>query len=811
MDLDLRFALRQLVRSPGFTIVAIVTLALGLGANSALYSVADAILQRPRPGIAAASELLWIGATSRERSRPSGISYQVAERLRTDVRAFERIATIRDVPLSMSTTGEPLRVKGQAVSGDYFAMLRTPFALGRGLTPMDDRVQGAHPVAVLNYRTWETSFGSDPAIVGRTITLNGLPFTVLGVAGRGFNGAEQDEETRAVWVPASMLVTLLPNWHWMVTDATTSDIRALGRVRSANDRATADAAVSRVAAVIAAGDTTRPAGWTLRTYEASAGLPAGAERVTVPLTALAVVVTGLILFICCANVSNLMLARALARRREIATRLSIGASRSRVVRQLLTEAVLLAILAGVAGFFVASASTRLLLAYALPLQLDVSVDWKVFVVSAMLALSTGVLFGLAPALHATRAGVASALREAAAGGGRRRSRLQGSLVVAQVALSLLLLTLSGLFLRALDKARRVDVGFDASPRVLAVSYDLGLVRYDTARAMAFTDAVVERARALPGVQTVSVTNLLPLTEWSSVSVTIERSTTQASAVPTRGSLSAVGVDYFRTMATPLVAGRDFTSGDAPGAPPVAIVSEQFARQHLGTTAALGARISVDGKNGPWRTIVGVSRDAVVQSIGAPPMGAIYVPIRQRNSGMITVLVRTAGGDAGSLAPAVRNVIHALDPALPVHREATLDEVRDIAMGPQRAGALVLAIFGGLAVVLAAVGLHGVLLFMVRQRTREIGIRMALGATTGGVTKLIVGRGLRLTMIGGAIGIVLALGATQLTRSFLLGIAPTDAITFAAVSGFFALVALVACWIPARRAARIDPLSAIRSE
>jgi predicted permease len=512
-----------------------------------------------------------------------------------------------------------------------------------------------------------------------------------------------------------------------------------------------------------------------------------------------------------------MLARAVGREREISTRLSIGASRWRVVRQLLTESIILAVVASVAGILVATWGTSLLIATVFPLHLDLSVDWRVFVVSAALALGSGLLFGLAPALHATRRDVATALRAAATGGGERKARLQGGLVVAQVALSLMLLTMSGLFIRALDKARHIDVGFDASPRVLALSYDLGLQRYDSARTEAFNAQLMAGVRSLPGVESVTATDLLPLTEWSAAPVVTELAGKRSGESPNEdresklASISAVGVEYFRTIDTPILAGRSFSDGDRTGALRVAIVSEGFARQRFGNTSPIGGRVRMAMGDSSWWTIVGVARDAVIQSLQAPPTGAIYFPLLQRPSPSLSVLVRTTGANASMLERAVRAQVRALDPSLPIRRLTTLDLVRDAATSEQRAGATVLAIFGALALALASLGLHAVLVFLVRQRTREIGIRMALGASRRAVTTMVVRRGLQLTAIGVMIGVILALGVTQLTRSLLFGISPTDGWTFVATATLFVGVATLACWLPARRAARVDPVMAIRAE
>jgi putative ABC transport system permease protein len=386
-------------------------------------------------------------------------------------------------------------------------------------------------------------------------------------------------------------------------------------------------------------------------------------------------------------------------------------------------------------------------------------------------------------------------------------------VVTQVALSLMMLALAGLFLRSLDKARRIDVGFDSSARVLAVSFDLGLLRYDRARADAFTGELLDRTRALPGVASVGATDLLPLTAWNSARVSALPVTGGAPTTDLPATFASAGPGYFTTIGTTLLAGRDFTAADGPGAPPVVVVSETFARRHLGGRSALGARVRMGGdRDGEeWRTVVGIARDAMLGSLGTPDVGAVYLPLGQRPSSGLTMLVRSTGPDATALGATVRGIIRAMDPALAVHRLATLDRVRDDSMALRRSGAAILAIFGVLALLLASVGLHGVLLFTVRQRTREIGIRMALGATTGAVTSLFVRRGMRLTAIGGAIGLALAIGATQLARSILFGVSPNDAFAFLGVSALFGGVALVACWLPARKAAGVDPVRAMRVE
>ncbi len=807
---DLQYGVRQLLRTPGITFLAVLTLALGIGANTALYTLATTILNRPRPGVGDSKSLVWVSATTPARSRPMSVSYQVADMVRREVPLIEMLATVREVPLALGTRGEPARVSGEAVSHQYFPMLRAPFALGRPFLPEED-ANGGQPVVVLSHHAWQTWFEGDRDIIGRGVAVNGMQFTIVGVTAPGFNGAVLDEVVRDAWIPATMLATVIPSWAFMVNDPTGTNIRALARLRSPGDAPQVNAALKTVASRIAAADTSRGEGWTLRLDDASAGLPAGARTQIAPLAALAVVVTGLLLLICCANVSNIMLARGVARQREVATRLALGASRRRVVRQLLTESVVLALAAAVAALFVATWGMELLLARALPLPLDISFDLRVFLVCAGLALTTGVAFGLAPALHASRRGAGEVLRGAATGGDRGRSRLQSGFVIAQVALSLLLLSLSGLFLRSLDKAQRIDVGFEASSSVLVTSIDPGLQRYDATRSTALAQALLERSASLPGVEQVALSDIVPLSEWSSVIVKTQIATGSPESDELRASLSHVTPGYLSVIRQPLVMGRNFTDADREGAEPVAIVTEGFAKRAFGERSPIGARVFLGFREQTWHTIVGVASDAIVQSLAAPPVDGLYVPMTFHSPGPMALMVRTRGGDASLLSASVRDIVRDLDAQMPVHRQRTMAQVREAATEDQRRGAMVLAVFGALALLLAAVGLHGVLWFTVRQRTREVGIRMALGASRHVVTRLIVGSGLRLTLIGGALGIVLALGATPLMRSMLFGIEPNDWLTFALVSLLFLAVAAFASWLPARGASRIDPMTAIRSE
>ena len=811
---DLRFAVRQLARSPGYAAVAILTLALGIGVNSALFSVADSMLMRPRPGIGDASELVWVSGIEANSDRVRRLSLPEVERIRGEVPAFSPVAGIQESSFSLSTPGEPVRVRGQVVNGEFFPLLRTRFSSGRGFGPEEDRA--GTPVVVLSHHAWMTYFNGDPGIIGREAVVNGAALTVVGVTEPDFNGPEHEDQQFALWIPTGMLRVLLPEADRVFRSTRSQNIRTIARLAPEASSAEANAALQRLASVLAAEDSSTAGQWTLAVQNASAGIPPGSGREITMLTSLSVVVTGLVLLIACANVSNLLLSRSLSRRRELAIRLSMGAARSRLVRQLLTESVLLAAAASLLGVLLAAWSTELLLATALPLPLEIAFDWRMFAFSAVMAVVTGVTFGLVPALHATRQDVATTIKEDTGGGDRRRSYLQGTFVVAQVALSLVLLVICGLFVRSLQHASRLALGFDASSSVLAVSFDLGLQRYDTSRATALLDELETRARAMPGVEQASLTNSVPLAEWGAAYVHLDpRESPDAAdsshAPVIRASYFVVRPGFFGTIDIPITRGRDFSETDGSGALPVAIVNASFADRFLGGQDVLGRRISVSGPEGPFVTIVGVSANAVTAGLRNPAQEAVYVAQRQNQKVMgLTLLVRTPG-DAQRIAPAVRRLIHAVAPDVPVHRVRTLDRVRDDALAEQRNGSALIGIIGLLALALATIGLYAVIVFAVRQRTKEIGVRMALGAGRVDVIRLFVSRGLRLTVLGIAIGVVLSLAASQFLRSMLYGVSPTDGVTLVGVTALFLVVSVVACWLPSRRAATIDPVTAMRVE
>ncbi|MFN2566418.1 MAG: ABC transporter permease, partial [Gemmatimonadaceae bacterium] len=559
---DLRYALRQLVRSPGFTLVAVLTLALGIGANTAVFTMAEAVLARPLPGVRRAETLYWLAPVSMRGGRALTMSYPDYVDYRDRSGVFAELAAYEGTQFSLSSGGEPERVRGQIVSGNFFSALGTPMRLGRGLAAEDDRAPGAHPVVVISHDLWQRRFEGDPTVIGRKLVVNGAPFTIVGVTPERFNGPSHSEPNH-LWMPIMMQARAHPQQPDMLARRNSWWLQAVGRLKPGVTPERANAAVAAVAAQIARADSVGHADVTARVFEFRSGIEPGEGADVVPVAALAAVVTGLILLIACANVTNLLLSRAVARRREIGVRLSLGAGRWRIVRQLLTESMLLSAAAGACGVLLAAWATDLLAAQ-IPAPLDVAIDRRVLAFTAVAVVATGLLFGVVPAIHGTRSDVAAAIKDSTTGYGTRRSRLQGGFVVAQLALSLVLLATAGLFLHSLYKAGRIRVGFDATTQVLAASFDLGLQGYTPEQANAFLREVRARALGLPGVEAVSFTNQVPMgNRIFGTEIALEGDEAGSRRFGEAGGSmevyqSTVRPDFFRTVGIPFLRGRDFT-------------------------------------------------------------------------------------------------------------------------------------------------------------------------------------------------------------------------------------------------------------
>jgi len=811
---DLKYATRQLLRSPAFAVVGSLTLAIGIGANTALFSLATAILARPLPEIMSPEGLVWITPVDSRGGHPLMLSYPDFLDYRDSTQAFAQASAIAHADFAISTGGDPARVHGTLVSGDYFRMLGVRFALGRGFLPEEDVVGAANSAAVISYRLWQERLGGDAKVIGRRMSIDGQPFTIVGVAPERFNGTEHSEP-RDVWVPISLAGTRLPGFRNFLGNRGTWWLTAVGRLAPSVSIDRANAALATVAARIAKSDSVEHAFVTARAFPVRGGLGPTDGNDVAPVATLAFAVTLLVLLIACANVSNLLLGRAVRRRREIAVRLSIGAARRRVIRQLLTESVLLALCGTTIGFILASWATDIV-ASIIPAPIDVSPNASVLWFTIGIAFLTGVGFGVLPALSATRADITSVLKEAAIGFDRSRARLQRGFVVAQVSLSLVLLVTAGMFLGALYKSTRTDVHFDASDRVLAASFSLELNGFTPERGTAFLDELHARVMSMPGVQSATFTNQVPMGERHiGADVKIQGDPVATRRFGESGGLEAyestIRPDYFRTIGIPLARGRDFTPDDRIGTEPVAMVSEDFARAAWPNDDAIGKRVSVNGDKGPFLTVVGVAREAQTYGLSERRRPIIYLAQAQHPSALdLTLLVRRPGG-AVQLAPALRRMLREMDRNLPVYDVQTLAQYRYDRGAESRLGSTLLAIFGGLALLLATIGVYAVMAFSVNERTREIGVRVALGAARAQIVAMFLREGWRLALVGIVIGVALSAGVAKLLASMFLGLRMSDAIVFALGSCLLSFAVLVACWIPARRAAGVDPMIALRSE
>jgi len=814
---DVRYGARMLANSPGFTLIVVLTLALGIGANGTIFSLVNALLLRPLP-VDKPDQLTAVYTSDFSSGDYGGSSYPdyVDFRDRNDV--LEGLVAYQPRPFSLSVNNVTERAFGEVVSGNYFSVLGVKLALGRGFLPEEDRVPGTHPVVVISHQLWRGRYGGDPGVIGRSLTLNGHPFTIVGVAAENYSGLIRGiGET--LWVPAMMTDQVSPGRRSLTSRGDRGWL-LMGRLREGVTIGQARAAFRLIAEHLYRA---WPREWANIRQESRAIslLPESEARVMpqfrLPLAlfmALLMAVVGLVLLISCANVANLLLARAAGRRKEIAVRLSLGAGRGRLIRQLLTESLLLAAAGGAAGLLLAVWGADLLMAFKppveFPIAIDVSLDWRVFGFTLGASLVTGLLFGLAPALTASRPDLVAALKDGAGGAGR--GRLRGALVVAQVALSLLLLICSGLCLRSLRNAGAIDPGFDADD-LLALSMDLGLQGYDEAAGRNFSRQLLERVRALPGVESASLAEYLPLGMGGSRrGITIEGYTPRPGESTEVGS-SAVAPGYVETLRIPLLRGRAFGAEDRPGAPGVVMVNEAFARRYWPGQDPIGKRIEmgINNSNGaPRLTVVGVVKDGKYVTLGEEVTPFFYLNLAQRYEAAPTLVVRTRGNPFDDLA-AVRREVGALDRHLPLYDVKTVRQHLGLALLPARLAGSALGVFGLMALVLAAAGIYGVMSCAVAQRTREIGIRMALGARVVDVLKLIVRQGMRLVVIGLVIGLLAAMALTRVMASLLYGVSATDPLTFTLIAALLTVVALLACWVPARRAAKVDPLVALRRE
>jgi predicted permease len=814
---DLRYGIRVLWKTPGFTLVAVVSLALGIGLNTAIFSIVNVLLIRPVPVVKDQGSVVWLRAPV---SYPDYVDYK------EKTQSFDGMAAATGTSeFSLTRGGEPELIKGEFVTENYFDVLRVGALKGR--TFAEDEGRTPIPVVVLSEQLWRTRFDSDQSIIGRQIVLNGLSFTVIGVAPKNFIGTEVGLD-RELWVPLLMQPVLNPpeasrsadpisnrfqtrNSHWLAVFA---------RLKPGISPEQAGAELTGVAQHVAEtyGETVGPETLgRVRLLPMSGGMDPRDQQEALPIAGIMMVVVALVLLIACANIASLLLARAAVRRRETAIRQALGATRPRLVRQWLTESILLGITGGGLGLLLALWANQLLISYlqSTPLaSLDLKLDWRVIAFTLGVSVTTGVVFGLAPALQASRLDILTALKsEDAARAGSRRSRLRAAFVTAQVTLSVLLLIGAGLFIRSLQKANTIDPGFRVD-RALTVPINLGLLRYKETEGVDFYRNLLARVEAQPGVERASLVRFAPL-GFSSAQFQVfpegrGDSSREGTDEGNSTGFNVVGPNYFRTMETPLLRGRDFTDADRKGAPEVVVVNETLALTLWPGEGALGKRVSVSGSEGPFLEVVGIARDGKYRSLGETPHPYIYQPLLQSYDPKMTLVVRTTG-EPQSVAGAVREQIRALDPNLPVSEVQTLRDQMDLSLFPSRLAAWILGGFGVLALLLAAIGIYGVVSYSVAQRTREIGVRIALGAKETDVLRLVLGEGIFVIAIGLGLGLLLAAAATRVIAGYLYGVGATDPLTFAGVPLILGLIALVASYMPARRATKVDPIEALRYE
>ena len=796
---DLKYALRAIRRNPGLAAVAVFSLALGIGANVTIYSIANAFLERPVPGVRRAQELVRV-----YRGQYSPLTAEEVAFLRARNSVFEGIAGERTLPVSLSTGDTPERARGAIVTAGYFDMLGVRAQLGRLFT-LNDTV--ASNAVVISDAFWRRRFGADPGLVGTDVRINERVFTIVGVTQPEFTSSQALWTTDVWFPPAAAPVVIgepLATWN--------GSMYVTARLRQGTSIAQANADVATLAARLVAADTAARRGFTLQVADAR-GVTAELRPVATAVSVFLLAVVGLVLLIACANVANLLLARAAGRRREISVRIALGASRRRLVRQLLTESAVLAAIAGVVGVLAAGWLADAIGQYVMsrapePLYVELSPDVRVVLFTVILSAATTLVFGLLPAMRATSPSIGLALREDApqASG---RSRTRSMLIGFQVALCTVLLACTTLFLRSLANARDIDPGFDASG-IATVPLDVSMRMLDSARGNAFFNQVLERTRTLPGVRAAAIARISPLSGSNiQTGVWVEGRASVDGRLPFNPYMNAVGPGYFETLGIPLRQGRGFTDADVPGAPRAVIVNEQMARASWPDESPVGKRISFTSATGPWATVVGVANDTKYNSLGEEPPLFMYLPFAQGYRPAAVLHVRADPRSLDALRLALAKIVRDVDPLLPPPIVGTLEEDMRIVLLPAQLGAMLLGMFGTLALLLATIGIYGVASYSVAQRTREFGIRSALGATASDVVWLVVREGMRTVSIGAAVGILLALGAARVLTSQLYGVKPTDPVTFIAMPAFLLLVAIVATIIPARKAMRVQPGETLR--
>lgn len=817
---NLKFAVRQLLKNPGFTAVAVLTLALGIGANTAIFSVVDQLLVRPLP-VPEPGRLALLGERYEDGTTDHYFNYPLFRDYQRQNTVFEHLSATAPLAVGVGAAGTTERQQALLVSGGYFAMLGINAALGRTFAPDEGVEIDDAAVVVLGHGLWQRSFGADPQVIGRSININSKPFTVIGVTPREFAGTTRTGAPD-LYVPIAsygQLTGRRPGGVHPLQQRYFTWTSVMGRLKDGVTHEQAEAAMNLLARQVHA-ETPANTATNLAVLPGSQGFTNDLRPARLPLHLL-LGVAGLVLLIACANLANLQLARATGRMRDFAIRLALGANRGRLIRELLTESLLLSLAGGVTGLAVAAGLVQLLERFRpqqAGIELSNGLDLRVLLFAFGASMLTGMLFGLAPAWRASRPRVVPELKGNASTTTERTGRwnLRQALVVTQVALSLLVLVSAGLCVRSLQKLQAVDPAFEPSQLAL-MSLDLELNDYPPPRAKEFYERLVERVRALPGVEAASLSANTPLSgrSWGMSVERIEGFDRAENEPPPWGEMNIVSAGYFRTLGVPLLRGREFTAADTTGAPPVVMVNDAFVKRYFGGGDPVGKHVYQHvpdgGQPGGLPTeIIGVVQTTKSGQLTDEPRPAMFFPVTQKTELALTLAVRT-GVDPAATITQLRAVVKSLDAGVPVFDIRTLAQQKDGSLALQRMAATLLGGFGVLALLLAALGIYGVLAYSVSRRTREIGVRMALGAQLSDVLRMVMRQGMGMVVTGLVLGLAGAVGATQLLRSFLFEIQPLDPLTFSSVLVLLTTTALLACWLPARRAVKVDPMAALRSE
>jgi predicted permease len=818
---DLRYGLRMLRKNPGFAAVAVLSLALGIGANTTIFTVVNAILLsalpvRDLPRLVEMDTVDSKTLVTQARAEKLQVSYPNFQDYRRDNQVFTGLAAFMPTAVTWSGGAEPRQLQSELVSANYFEVLGIRPARGRFFMPDEDTKPNGNDVAVLSYALWANKLGSDPGIIGKPLIFNARPYTVIGIAPRGFRGTVTFFSSEQVWIPTSMKDQVLGGKAKdYLNERRFLSVNTFGRLKPRLEMSAAEASLKTIATHLEAEFPKDNMGRSVALSPlADAAVGVNDHKRVALAGAMMMGVVGLVLLIACVNLANLLLAQGARRQKEISLRAALGANRMRIVRQMLTESMLLSLAGGVAGLTIAYVGRSILWSLRPPFieesGIDVSLDSHVLLFTLGVAVLTGFIFGLVPAVKASRPDLMEILNAGGRGGtiGWRRDPLRSLLVIGEVALALITLVGAGLFLHSLQNAQKTELGFE-SKNLLAMNFDLAALHYEEGRGQQFYRAATEKVKNSPGVASVSIASNPPIGGGFLRTVFPEGRDDGSGYRGTLTLVDDITPNYFETLRIPVSRGRTFTDGDRYETAAVAVVSEAMAKQHWPNEDAIGKRFHFIGDT-TLREIVGVVANSVVDEVGEDPQPIVYLPMTQDYVPAGTLQVRTTGNPETVLAT-TRAALQSLDPNLAITNVFTIEQILSQALWAPRIGGFLLALFGGLALLLSAVGVYGVLSYSVNQQTREIGLRMALGAQRSHVMRLILGQGLFLTAAGLGLGILVALGLMRVLVSLLFDVRAYDPSTYTAVTLLLTAVALLTCYIPARRAMRVDPMVALRVE